>query len=278
MIYDRRPDTGLHRHLLPGDILMYIAISNGPNYGSNPSGGSNPWFGVDEGGTTFSGMFVRSGYHIVSEDDPATLQYMLALSSVTTAALMVAYRNSPGLKTFTYDDPEDDPDMGPQEYPLIVGAYDFNDTGPHFQVFEDVTIPPPHFCLAMLAVTGWNYPALWLNAPDGSVDVMAISPGERTPPIVHESFGTIKAAYYLNHPLGTGPFPNLVFPPTVTPPGTEWQLGFALGIIQPPILPHEVPHLRQRQRDDLVRVGGSAKNNPTSKQNSLRAGWKNTYL
>lgn len=38
------------------------------------------------------------------------------------------------------------------------------------------------------------------------------------------------------------------------------------------------PWLRQRQRDDPLRVGGTAKNNPTSKQQSIRQGWRNTYL
>jgi hypothetical protein len=40
----------------------------------------------------------------------------------------------------------------------------------------------------------------------------------------------------------------------------------------------DIPWLRQRQRDDALRVWGTAKNNPTSKQRSLRQGWKNTYL
>lgn len=38
------------------------------------------------------------------------------------------------------------------------------------------------------------------------------------------------------------------------------------------------PWLRQRQRDDVARVGGTAKNRPTSKQRSIRQGWANTYL
>jgi hypothetical protein len=39
-----------------------------------------------------------------------------------------------------------------------------------------------------------------------------------------------------------------------------------------------VPNLRQRQRDDGVRVRGASRNAPSSRQSSVRQGWANTYV
>ncbi len=52
----------------------------------------------------------------------------------------------------------------------------------------------------------------------------------------------------------------------------------SMSVEGPNSCPDQFIPLRQRQRDDGVRVRGSGRNNPSSKQMSARQGWANTYL
>lgn len=92
----------------------------------------------------------------------------------------------------------------------------------------------------------------------------------------------VPAETEIGNPIATASgFTHVPRPPVFHPPDFDGGFISAIQIFYkyPPFVPPtEPPWLRQRQRDDTVRVGGTAKNNPSSKQRSIRQGWPNTYL
>lgn len=196
--------------------------------------------------------------------------------SFVASTHMMAFRKADQIQRFRYQQ------IG-EGFAVVYKAFGDAEPNQQFTLVNDVSFSTPRGAIALLAIyatrtttpRAYYAPGVYFSGITSTVIPDLTLVANAGPTAFHN-------LYMAELPSGSS-FPELSNLATFTMGRGIYGLGTGYVLIEAMMeifttVSTTIPPLRQRQRDDGTRIRGVAGNNPSSKQNSVRQGWKGTYL